>query len=308
MHDDLAGRVAAVRQFSRFYTRQLGILREGLLASPFSLAEARVLYELAQRQGLTATELGRDLDLDAGYLSRILKGFEAKGLLARTPSDADGRQNILALTEAGQAAFAPLDQRSRQQVGDLVQQLPESGQRRLVTALQTVETLLTDPAQREPFVLRTHRPGDMGWIISRHGALYAEEYGWNLEFEALVAKIAAKFIRKYNPAWERCWIAERSGEPVGSVVLVRESKTVGKLRLLIVDPSARGLGLGKALVAECERFAREVGYRKMVLWTNDVLLAARAIYVAAGYRLTASEAHHSFGKDLVGETWEKDLV
>ena len=304
----LADRIEAVRRFSRFYTRRIGVLQEGLLASPFSLAEARVLYELAQRDGLAAADLARDLGLDPGYLSRILKGFETRALLTRQPSTDDARQSRLTLTPAGHAAFAPLDARSRDEVGALLQKLPESGQRRLVGALETVEHLLSEPSQQEPFVLRPHRPGDMGWVISRHGALYAEEYGWNIEFEAMVAEIAAKFIREFDPAWECCWIAERDGENVGSVFLVKQSETVGKLRMLIIEPSARGFGLGKKLVAECERFARQVGYKKITLWTNDVLLAARAIYVGAGYRLTESEKHHSFGKDLVGETWEKDLV
>jgi len=304
---DRDSRIAAVRRFSRFYTRQIGVLQEGLLASQFSLAEGRVLYELAHRDGLAAVDLANELDVDPGYLSRILKGFEAKGLLARRPSETDARQSRLTLTSAGHAAFAPLNKRSKEEVGALLANLPEAGQRRLVAALATVENVLEPPARPEPFILRSHRPGDMGWVIGRHGALYAEEYGWNIEFESMVADIAAKFIREFDPARERCWIAERDGENVGSVFLVKQSDTVGKLRMLIIEPSARGQGLGKKLVAECERFARQVGYRKIVLWTNDVLLAARAIYVGAGYRLTASEKHRSFGKDLVGETWEKDL-
>jgi len=301
-------RVAAVRGFNRFYTQKIGVLSEGLLDSRFSLTEARVLYELANRDRPTATALCRDLGLDAGYLSRILRRFEQGGLLARAASKDDGRQSLLALTAKGRAAFAPLDGRSRQEIGALMGELGPFDQARLVAAMATIERLLGAGLQSNaPYILRPHRPGDMGWIVHRHGALYAQEYGWDERFEALVAEIVAKFIARFDPKTERCWIAERDGEIIGSVFLVKKSKTVAKLRLLLVEPSARGLGLGSRLVEECLRFARQAGYRKITLWTNDILHAARHIYVKAGFRKVGSERHHSFGHDLVGETWELTL-
>jgi DNA-binding MarR family transcriptional regulator/GNAT superfamily N-acetyltransferase len=302
-------RIAQVRAFTRFYTQKIGVLQEGLLQSTFSLTETRVLYELCYRQKPTATELARDLGLDAGYLSRILKSFEDRGLLARTQSKEDGRRNHLALTRQGREAFAPLDARSRREVGELIGRLPDADQARLVDALKTVMALLGgSPAEAPPpFLLRPHRPGDMGWVVHRHGALYAEEYGWDQRFEALVAEIVAKFIQGFDMKRDCCWIAERDGEIVGSVFVVRQSERVAKLRLLLVEPSARGLGLGQRLVEECLRFARQAGYRKMVLWTNDVLVAARRIYEQAGFHLVKSETHHSFGRDLVGEVWERAL-
>jgi len=301
-------RVAAVRRFNRFYTRQIGVLEEGLLQSPFSLTEGRVLYELAHQDNLTAAGLGKELGLDGGYLSRILQRFEQRGLLDRKPSESDGRQIILALTAAGRAAFAPLNARSQAEIGAMLRRLPAARQQRLIQAMATVERLLGgQPETRTPYLLRPHQPGDMGIVVHLHGRLYAEEYGWDETFEALVAEIAAHFIRNFDSARERCWIAELDGDIVGSVLVVKQSDDVAKLRLLLVHPDARGLGLGARLVDECVRFARLKGYRKLMLWTNDVLIAARRLYVQAGFRLVLTEKHHSFGKDLVGETWELDL-
>jgi DNA-binding MarR family transcriptional regulator/N-acetylglutamate synthase-like GNAT family acetyltransferase len=302
-------RVDAVRSFNRYYTKQIGVLREGLLGSPYSLTEVRVLYELAHRSQPTAAELGRELGLDAGYLSRILRNFERRGLVAKARSKADGRRSLLSLTARGRKAFAPLNARSHDEVAAMLARLSATEQGRLIEAMRTIQALLGGRAEpKVPYVLRSHRPGDMGWIIHRHGALYAQEYGWDETFEALVAEIAAKFIRNLDPKCERCWIAEREGEIVGSVFLVQKSKTVGQLRLMYVEPKARGLGIGSRLVEECLQFARQVGYRKVVLWTNSVLLAARHIYEKAGFRLIHSEPHRSFGRDLVGETWELTIV
>ena len=301
-------RVAAVRRFNRFYTPRIGLLEKGYLKSPFSLSEARVLYELAQRERPTAVELARDLGLDAGYLSRILRRFEKQRLLVRSPGETDGRRRHLSLTAKGQLAFAPLNSRSREDIGAMLGGLPVAEQERLVEAMRTIEAALgAKPEPRVPYLLRPHRPGDMGWVVHRHAALYAEEYGWDERFEALVAEIVARFIHRYDPKRERCWIAERDGKIVGSVFLVRHSPTVAQLRLLLVEPSARGLGIGAQLVDECIRFARQPGYRKITLWTNSILLAARRIYEKAGFRLVASERHRSFGHALVGETWELRL-
>jgi DNA-binding MarR family transcriptional regulator/GNAT superfamily N-acetyltransferase len=268
----------------------------------------RVLYELAHRADPpTAAELCRELGVDAGYLSRLLRGFERRRLITRTRSEADGRRSHLALTAAGRAAFAPLGARSRDEVTALLAPLAEPDQRRLVEAMATIEGVLGGADRTPPFTLRPHRPGDMGWVVHRHGTLYAEDFGWDERFEALVATIVARFIQRYDPARERCWIAEKDGERIGSVFLVRKSRTVAQLRLLLVEPRARGLGVGARLVAECERFARAAGYATIMLWTNSVLLAARRFYQAAGYRLTHKARHRSFGADLVGETWEKAL-
>jgi DNA-binding MarR family transcriptional regulator/GNAT superfamily N-acetyltransferase len=300
--------VSIVRGFNRSYTKRIGVLHEGLLGSRFSLTEVRVLYELAHRDRPTAVELSRELGLDPGYLSRILRGFKRRGLISKARSTADGRQNHLSLTARGQKVFAPLDRRSQDEVRAVLSGLTPTDQRRLVQAMQTVEGLLSPRREAGvPYLLRPHQPGDMGWVIHRHGALYAQEYGWDETFEALVAEIAAKFIREFDAKRERCWIAEREGEIVGSVFLVKKSPTVAKLRLMYVEPKARGLGIGKRLVEECLRFARQVGYRKITLWTNSVLLAARRIYQKAGFRLVQEERHHSFGHDLVGETWELEL-
>jgi len=301
-------RVDVVRRFNRFYTRRIGALRAGLLDCPFTLAEARLLYELAHRERPTAAELARDLGLDAGYLSRMLRGLERRRLLIRERSKSDGRQSLLALTAEGRRTFGTLNTRSSAEVRAMLGKLSDAGQRRLVEAMRDVERLLgAAPEAKAPYLLRPHRPGDMGWVVHRHGALYAQEYGWDERFEALVATIVARFIEKLDPKRERCWIAERDGEIVGSVFLVAKSPTVAQLRLLYVEPGARGLGIGKRLVDECERFARERGYRKIMLWTNSVLHAARHIYETAGYRLVAEEPHHSFGHDLVGQTWELKL-
>lgn len=301
-------RIAAIRRFTRFYTRRLGVLREGLLDSPFPLTEARVLFELAHRDHPTARELCQDLDLDPGYLSRILKRFEEQGLVQRTRSADDGRQSHLRLTDKGHEAFAPLDRHSREQIAELLAPLPDADQQRLVAAMQTIETALGDAVEKgSSFTLRPHKPGDMGWVVHRHGALYAQEYGWDETFEALVAEIVAQFITHFDPKSERCWIAERDGDILGSILIVRQSDDVAKLRLLYVEPKARGLGVGKRLVEEAIRFSRERGYRQITLWTNDVLHAARGIYDKAGFRLVSSEKHHSFGHDLVGENWVLDL-
>lgn len=298
-------RVAAMRRFNRFYTQRIGVLHERLVKTPFSLAQARVLYELAHRDGLTATELGRDLGLDTGYLSRILSDFARRGLLTRKTSKADGRQSHLRLNDKGRHAFAPLDARSRDEVAALLRHLPEADQQRVIEAMHTIESLLGATTEsKAPYLLRPHQPGDMGWVVQAHGAIYAQEYGWNEEFEVLVANVVAKFLQNFDGKRERCWIAERDGERVGSVFVVARSKSVAQLRLLIVDPKARGLGIGARLVGECIRFARQAGYRKLTLWTNSVLLAARGIYDAAGFRRVDEERHRSFGHDLVGETWE----
>jgi DNA-binding MarR family transcriptional regulator/ribosomal protein S18 acetylase RimI-like enzyme len=303
-----AARIAAMRRFNRFYTRRIGVLDEGLLASPFSLAEVRVLYELAHRPGLTARDLVRDLALDGGYLSRILRGFAKRGLVRRGMSADDARRRPLTLTILGRRAFAPLDRRSHDAVAALLAPLSEGEQARLTEAMEAIERLLgPGTAATQPFVLRAHRPGDMGWVVAAHGELYSREFGWDERFEALVAHIAAEFIEKLDSRRERCWIAERDGERVGSVFLVARSPTVAKLRLLIVHPKARGLGLGKHLVAECVRFARECGYRTLTLWTQENLVAARHIYQAAGFRLAAREPHATFGVELVGETWNLQL-
>jgi DNA-binding MarR family transcriptional regulator/N-acetylglutamate synthase-like GNAT family acetyltransferase len=301
-------RVETVRRFNRFYTRQIGVLNEGLAHSPFSLTEARVLYELAQHERLSASEIGKELGLDAGYLSRILRGFEERGLIERIPSEMDGRQSLISLTDQGRSAFAPLEAGSRAEVEALLGRLRNVEQERVIDAMRAIEALLSERiGSRDAYLLRPPLPGDMGWIIHRHGALYAKDYGWDERFEALVAEIVTSFVRQHDARRERCWIAERAGKAVGSVFLVKESDDVAKLRLLLVDPAARGLGIGARLVAECERFARHAGYKRITLWTNDVLHAARHIYEKAGYRLVHEEPHHSFGHDLVGETWELEL-
>lgn len=302
----LARPVAAVRRFNRFYTRRIGVLNDGLLDSPFSLTEVRVLFELAHSPHLTATALQDELDLDAGYLSRLLRRLEQRGLVVRTSSDADGRVSHLDLTEKGQQEFRTLDERANDEVRALVRDLSVPQQRHLLGALRTIEDLLAGPplARREPYVLRPHQPGDMGWVVHRHGVVYAEEYGWDERFEALVAEVVASFIQRLDPRRERCWIAERDGEIVGSVFLVEKSKTVAQLRLLLVEPSARGLGIGARLVDECIRFGRQCGYRKITLWTNNVLHTARRIYQKAGFQLVSEKPHDMFGRDLVGQTWE----
>lgn len=305
---DLESRIAAVRRFNRFYTRTLGVLREGLLHTPHSPTEARILYEVAKGGLPTAADLSRGLGLDPGYLSRILASLEQQGLIERTRSEADARQRLLSLTTEGEKAFAVLDTRSREEVRDLLAELSEAEQRRLVEAMRTIEAIIDKELKfANPYVLRPPGPGDMGWVIQRHGALYAEEYGWNQEFEALVARIVADFVSGHDPEKERCWIAEMDGEPVGSVFVVRESDAVAKLRLLLVEPKTRGLGIGRRLVEECIRFAKRTGYQTMTLWTNNVLVPARRLYEKLGFRLVKEEPHRSFGPALIGETWERPL-
>lgn len=302
-------RIHAVRRFNRFYTRKIGVLKKGLLDSPLSLAEGRVLYELAQREHTTASELAQELGLDSGYLSRLLKGFQAKGLIARTASEGDGRQIVLTLTARGREMFATLDERSRDEIAALLAKLPASDQAGLVAALERVERLLEGRDRRgEPtYILRLHQPGDIGWVIHRHGLLYAEEYDFNPQFEALVAEIGAKFLRDFDPARERCWIAERGVERLGSIFLVRRSDEEAQLRLLLVEPAARGLGIGKALVDACIAFAREAGYAHVMLWTNAVLHAARHLYEAAGFVLVEEDWHEDFGAPQKGQTWVLQL-
>lgn len=303
-----AQRVAAVRRFNRFYTRRIGVLLEGHLSSPYSLTEVRVIYELAHRDETTATALAKYLDLDPGYLSRLLRKLVGLGLIEKTPSARDGRQSLLRLTDSGRDTFATLNARSAAEIGAMLDALSPAGQARLIEAMAIVEDVLgAEPEPRAPYLLRPQQPGDIGWVIQRHGLLYAREFGWDERFEALVAGVAAAFVENFDPRVERCWIAEKDGENVGSVFLARQSDDVAKLRLLLVEPKARGLGIGRRLVDECIRFARSRGYSTLTLWTGSVLTAARRIYRDAGFRLARSEPHRSFGQDLVSETWELDL-
>jgi DNA-binding MarR family transcriptional regulator/GNAT superfamily N-acetyltransferase len=303
----LEQRVGAVRRFNRLYTRRIGVLRDNFLDSSYSLAEARVLYELARREQLTATDVAADLGLDHGYLSRILRGFAERGLVAKAPSPSDRRQSLLSLTVKGRLAFAEIDQRSQSEIADMIGKLSPADQERLIGAMRTIERVLVETAPEPPYILRPPRAGDMGWIVSRHGAIYREEYGWDERLEALTAEIVAAFIRNYDDKRERGWIAERDGENVGCVLLVDETDEIARLRLLLVEPKARGLGIGARLVAEAVRFAREAHYRTITLWTHSVLTAARTIYERAGFKLVASKEHDEFGKTLVGETWELEL-
>lgn len=300
-------RIDTIRRFNRFYTRKIGVLEQHLLESPFTLTEARVLFELAHRDRALAKEIGAELGLDPGYLSRIVQDFTEQGLITRKPVPSDRRQFELALTARGRQAFGRLERASRQEVGKMIETLPGDGGQRLVDAMTTIERLLGDAGERPQVTLRTHRPGDMGWIVQQHGLLYAREYGWDISFEALCAEIAAQFLKEFDPARERCWIAEIDGRQAGSVFLVKHSNDVAKIRLLLIDPAGRGLGIGKQLVGECIAFARQCGYRKITLWTQSILLAARGIYQNAGFVHVATEPHRSFGHDLIGETWELDL-
>jgi DNA-binding MarR family transcriptional regulator len=302
-------RVAAVRRFNRMYTRQIGLLNEAFLGSAYSLGEMRVLYEIAHRTRPTATEIGKTLGLDLGYLSRVIRRFEQSGIVAKIPSASDARQSLLELTRKGKTEVAGLETRQERETGAMLDALPAPHQRRLVEAMRTIAEILGSPIEptSPTYILRPHRPGDMGWVVQRHGEIYHREYGWNEEFEALVAEIAAEFVRKLDAARERCWIAESDGCRVGCIFLVAKDATTAKLRLLLVEPDARGLGVGRTLVAECVRFAREAGYRKVVLWTQDNLTAARRIYSNEGFVKTGQEPHHSFGHDLVAETWELEL-
>jgi DNA-binding MarR family transcriptional regulator/N-acetylglutamate synthase-like GNAT family acetyltransferase len=306
--DTTGERIETVRRFSRFYTRQIGLLEESLLHSPFSLSEGRIVWEIAHRGTTTATELGEDLGLDAGYLSRLLRGLARRGFLAREPSPEDRRRVLLSLTPAGRKAFDGIDEASRREVGGMLDRLTDDQQARLVSSLEAAERLLSPRDEAgEPYVLRPPEPGDIGWVVQSHGRLYAREYGWDWTFEALAAEIMAHFIRSFDPARERCWIAERDGRNVGCVFVVRREDDVAQLRCLLVDPAARGLGLGRRLVAECIRFARNAGYKRMMLWTNDILHAARRIYEDEGFTLLEEERHRSFGQDLVGQIWELEL-
>lgn len=304
-----ANRVAALRRFNRFYTRYIGLLDEGLLSSPLSLTQVRTLYELANRKRSTATELCDALGLDAGYLSRIIGEFEKKHLIEKKRSPEDARQTFLALTKKGREVFEPLNARSDEQVKNILGRLSSAKQDDLLHSMQTLESILNPGAtSATSYLIRQHRPGDMGWVVWRHGLMYSQEYGYDERFEALVAEIVAEFIQKFDPAHECCWIAERDGENVGSVFLVKKSQTVAKLRLLLVEPSARGMGIGKHLVSECVRFARRAGYKKIVLWTQSELGAARSIYQNAGFQLIGKEKHDSWSRNtLVAETWELKL-
>jgi DNA-binding MarR family transcriptional regulator/GNAT superfamily N-acetyltransferase len=300
--------IAAVRAFNRFYTRRLGVLEQQLLDSPFSLAEARVLYELAHGDNPAAKQIGTELGLDPGYLSRIIQNFQDKGLITRKASAADRRQYQVSLTAKGRQAFGRLDRSSHDDVAAMLHQLSPGSGERLVQAMTCIERLLGSPdGAPSPALLRGPRPGDMGWVVQSHGAFYAAEYGFGAAFEALVAEIAARFLASFEASRERCWIADIEGVQVGSVFLVRHSDEVAKLRLLLVDPAGRGQGLGRRLVGECIAFARQCGYRKITLWTQSILVAARKIYQDAGFVLVASEPHRSFGQSLIGETWEREL-
>jgi DNA-binding MarR family transcriptional regulator/GNAT superfamily N-acetyltransferase len=303
-------RIDAVRRFNRFHTRLVGALNEGLLASAYSLPQVRILYEIANAPGgqaVSAAALGRDLALDAGYLSRLISGLEKKGLLERAPSRDNAKRLQLSLTERGRTVFSGLNAASAEEVSALLAGLSDGEQRQLVGAMTRIERLLGSGREERTFILRDPEPGDLGWITHRHGVLYAREYGWDRTFEALVAEITSNFARNFDSEKERCWVADRDGEVIGSVFLVRENDTTAKLRLLYVEPSARGLGLGRKLVDECMRFARSRGYSRMVLWTNDILVSARRIYEATGFSLIEEEPHHSFGHDLIGQIWARDL-
>jgi DNA-binding MarR family transcriptional regulator/GNAT superfamily N-acetyltransferase len=302
---DSDAQVSAVRAFNRFYTRRLGVLDQQLLKSPFSLSEARVLYELAQRDNPAAKEIGTELGLDPGYLSRIIQKFDEDGLITRKAQPSDRRQYQLGLTAKGRQAFARLERSSHDDVSAMLAALPPGGVARLIEAMGAIERLLGAPPA--PAILRDPRPGDMGWVVQSHGELYAREYGFDASFEALVAEIAAKFLAAFDASRERCWIADIDGARVGSVFLVRQTDDVAKLRLLLVDPAGRGQGLGRRLVGECVSFARACGYRKITLWTQSILLAARKIYRDAGFVLVATEPHRGFGQSLIGETWELEL-
>lgn len=299
-------RIESVRRFNRFYTRQIGLLEERLWNSPLSLTEGRVLYELAHCEKPVARDVGKELLLDPGYLSRVLRSLEVRGLLTRAASKEDGRESLLSLTARGRHLFRDVNARSQRQTGAMLRNLTAGEQHRLLDAMGTVETLLGAPkTSNEPYLLRTHQSGDMGWVVHRQGLLYWQEYGYDEDFEALCAKIVAEFIENFDSKRERCWIAEKEGEIVGSVFLVKHSRDVAQLRLLLVEPAARGMGIGKRLVEECVRFARQAGYRKITLWTQSELHAARHIYRKTGFSLVRKKAHHSFGKDLVAETWER---
>jgi DNA-binding MarR family transcriptional regulator/GNAT superfamily N-acetyltransferase len=307
-NDNAREAVSRVRRFNRFYTRRIGVLQEGYSGGPFSLAESRVLYEIGQRNKPTATEIARDLGLDAGYLSRILKAFEVRGYIAREPSPTDARQTLLSMTQRGRKAFAPIEAHTVKEVSAMLEALTADEQECLTRALATVETLLGDNEEpRVPYILRPLQTGDIGWVVGRHGVIYGREYGWDRTIEVLTAEIMAAFVRNFDARRECGWIAERNGEPCGCVFVVKEDDETARLRLLLVDPSARGLGIGTRLVEECVKFSRQVGYRRITLWTHRVLEGARKIYVSSGFKLTKEWTHDDFGKTLVAETWDLDL-
>ena len=302
----ITDRADIVRQFNRFYTHQIGVLQEHLLQSDYSLTELRILYELASQGDLTSTDLRQMLGLDAGYMSRLISGFDKKGLIQKVPSTTDARASQLHITDLGREILAPLEQASRQEVITLLERLSEPQQLQLIASMKQIQTLL-EGGQPTTYLLRDPQPGDMGLVVHQQTAIYSREYGWNSEFETLVAEVVAKYLRDYDPTSERCWIAEKDGKVIGSVFIVRQDATTAKLRMLYVDASARGLGIGSRLVEECLRFARQIGYQKMTLWTTSNLTAARKIYQQAGFELVEEEAVHSFGKDLVSQTWARAL-
>jgi DNA-binding MarR family transcriptional regulator/GNAT superfamily N-acetyltransferase len=305
-------RIAAARRFNRFYTRQIGVLRKNFLDSPYSLGEARVIYEIANDKSPTASEIGRALDLDAGYLSRVLRNFEKRGLVERRVSAKDARQSHLALSPRGRKAFVLLDELSQRDIGTMLDKLPPADQSRLIAAMGTIESLLeatpeTKEPERRSYKLRDPAPGDLGWVVKRHAELYAREYKWKEPFEGVCAQIVADFVNKFDVERERCWIAEMDGENVGCIFVAKDSEKIARIRLLLVDPKARGLGLGAKLTDECIRFAREAGYSKMTLWTHSVLKAARHIYQKAGFKLMRTEKHKSWGQPVVSEYWDLEL-
>jgi DNA-binding MarR family transcriptional regulator/GNAT superfamily N-acetyltransferase len=297
-----------VRRFNRFYTQRIGLLHEGIYKSEFSLSQARVLYEIIHRDKPTAAEIAKDLGLDTGYLSRILRGFEARGWIVRETAAHDGRQNLLSVTPRGRKSFTPIELQTNQDVAALLADTTDAAQIKLCDAMTTIETLL-GPQPQIPYILRPPRPGDMGWVVSRHGAIYSGEYGWNNRIESLTAEVVAAFMRQHDAQRERCWIAERAGQTIGCVFLVTDpdNPSIAKLRLLLVEAEARGLGVGARLVDECIRLAREARYRKITLWTHSILTSARSIYQRAGFKLVGTKAHSEFGPRLVGETWELEL-
>lgn len=309
--DNAEARIAAVRRFNRYYTRQIGVLRKTFLDSPYSLGEARVLHEIATRQAPTASDIAKSLDLDPGYLSRVLRNFERRGLIRKRTSPNDGRQSHLTLTPRGKKSYTPLDARSQRDTAAMLTRLEPADQARLIAAMATIETLLGghthEPAPQRKYILRAPRPGDFGWIVKRNAELYAQDYGWREPFEGVCAQIVADFVNKYDPARERGWIAEIDGENVGTVMLANDGDGVARLRLLLVEPKARGLGIGARLVDEAIRFARGAGYRKLTLWTHSVLTGARHIYQSAGFKLMRSEKHQSWGQPVVSEHWDLEL-
>ena len=309
--DNAEARIAAVRRFNRYYTRQIGVLRKTFLDSPYSLGEARVLHEIATRQAPTASDIAKSLDLDPGYLSRVLRNFERRGLIRKRTSPNDGRQSYLTLTPRGKKSYTPLDARSQRDTAAMLTRLEPADQARLIAAMATIETLLGghthEPAPQRKYILRAPRPGDFGWIVKRNAELYAQDYGWREPFEGVCAQIVADFVNKYDPARERGWIAEIDGENAGTVMLANDGDGVARLRLLLVEPRARGLGIGARLVDEAIRFARGAGYRKLTLWTHSVLTGARHIYQSAGFKLMRSEKHQSWGQPVVSEHWDLEL-